>query len=263
MRDSDEWLDPEGLDWEEAGRVDLAEPDQLRLVRADDLAREQLAGNRCIVRAVQDHLATDPTLRVREALASNTSLHPEVQRTLLAQVPEVRIALTRNPAVDPDVLDQLTKDRQREVRAAAASCPRLTPQGQAMLAGDRSWVVREALSRHDALLAATAEHLLGDERLEVRRALAGNRQVPGVLLALLMDDDEEVRIALAGNPSLDLGLLEVLAASPVEGVRAQLAGNSRRTLRRRCGRNLRGTVAFVPTHRSSWPATPTSACATG
>ncbi len=240
-------------DIQTAGRFDLSDGDQLRLMGSESAwVREALAGNPGLSADLHDTLALDPVPSVREAVARNPGLRAGTQGRLAESAEaRVRLALAGNKALVPEVLRTLSTDGLRWVRAATASNPSLPPELQLVLAEDRSWVVRQSLALNPGLTAPAAVVLASDKRSEVRTFLATNPRIPDEV-ALVLARDPGVHEALAGNPALPGGVQRLIydRAKPVRpgGAGVDAAATAEYAARPPTGRRdlLRFTLASNP-----------------
>lgn len=127
--------------------------------------------------AVLRHLADDPEISVRQAVAEN-------------------------PATPPGTLDQMARAPAESVRWYVAANPSTPPGTVELLASDSNSNVRIAVAGRPDCPPATLAQLAQTGGL-VRRVVAGHRNTPpGVLGCLLQDKDPFVAQQAAANPSL-------------------------------------------------------------
>ncbi|MGW0705233.1 hypothetical protein ACWD4G_04545 [Streptomyces sp. NPDC002643] len=222
-------------------------PEWARLLAADPVRgrREKLAACRGLPADVVDALAADPDVRVVAELAWWTT--PDVAERLAAHPhAEVRRAVAGNEAAPPAVLAALVTgeglpparhcvvcDREETPFVHHPHCPRPDcelPPGASCDGSHESTVheMREAALRNPATPVDAVVGFVDHPSALLRRALAARRDLPrDVCARLAADPVPGVRADLAGNPALDDTLIRALADDPCVDVRRALAHHAR------------------------------------
>ncbi len=197
----------------------------------------------------QWRLAASASRWVRTTLAANPSLHPQVQRLLLAGYSTAAI-VAGNPGLASDLQHQIWSSEDEELHAPLAANPAidtalqravfhhgvyldelaenpaLSPDLHADLARDRNPEVRVRLAANPRLTPSLLNMLARDADPWVRGGAARNPRLSQADQARLSRDAaESVRKALAGNPAADPEVQLVLAGDPQDGVKEALARN--------------------------------------
>lgn len=207
------------------------------------------AGSRKLTQQQALHLAQDPQVEVRVALAKNPAISSPVQLKLSQDcVPFVRAALLENRRLVEEFQVGLGDDVDTAVHLAALLVPRLSPACMEIWVKESEELAQLALSRRKDLTPAMVEALthsdhpsvmlsllarqtLTEERLEafIRRgdasialAILRRRELSLPLQAALWETHgalPEVRLALAAHPALDdavgLPLLDLQAGEEI------------------------------------------------
>jgi uncharacterized membrane-anchored protein YhcB (DUF1043 family) len=146
--------------------------------------------------------------------------------------PEIKKKLACAEDTSVEVLQQLSKDSDREIRSLVASNPNTPTEillklgkqfpeavidnpifGLLLLENPGSYFVRISLARSLKTAIATLNKLAKDEDKLLRASVANNRITPSDLLEkLASDSDESVRLKVATNPNTSSKSLEKLAA---------------------------------------------------
>ncbi|SFR27668.1 Leucine rich repeat variant [Lentzea waywayandensis] len=172
---------------------------ELLLADPEPTTREYLAGNAAMPDDLRARLATDPSDKVREALARHWPAAPEhVRRTLLTDVED-------------------------EVREAACSdhhprLPRPVPPPDLIPALLADPVTRVGVIRHLTLDEPTARRLSQDPDADVRVEVAKHPQLPSELRdALSTDPNALVRLAVFGREDTPAPLRSAIHAQLLTG----------------------------------------------
>jgi hypothetical protein len=151
-------------------------------------------------------LAADLSVGVRRLVAENPSSPPNAILTLAGDGRDsVRLAVTRNPKVRPEVLRNVLSD----------------------LAGDDDTHVREEVARNVATPGRVLAFLSHDGNLDVRGEVASNPSTPVSTLSLLFGSkDEDVIEKVGSNPSSPPDLRAAAKAEVVRFRGAPLNGGT-------------------------------------
>lgn len=189
----------------DAGKWD--DVDLLMLARrGDEDERVWVAGRDLLARPLQNTLAQDTAVAVREALAANVSLDEEIARFFVGQADaRVCAALATNPAVPLDLVQEVAATRHPEVLAALAYRDVLEGElFQFLLVHSAEFRGHWAIQRRETgpLEPETARALRGD-RLPAVRALgvAGGALRAAELWDFVRDPAPLVRLAAVRHPA--------------------------------------------------------------
>ena len=186
-------------------------------------ARVSVAQDRTTAPAELYELVSDPSARVRAAVAARPDAPAEALRPLTRDHDRtVREAVAKNPAASPASLQRLVGDADRWVRWAVASNPACDARVRQTMVKAHDKELRGLLAEMPALEPELAAILVDDASPEVRERLASHTGDPEVISALLRDRTARVRKGLAINERTTAGQRSILAQDPSPDVRAAL-----------------------------------------
>jgi hypothetical protein len=168
-------------------------------------------------------LASDPSARVRVAVAARTDAPAQALRPLARDRDrDVREAVARNPAASQGNLLRLLGDSDRWVRWAVATNPACDARIRHVMSTAQDKELRGLLAEMPALEPELAAVLIDDASPEVRERLASHTGDLDVISALLRDRTVRVRKGLARNKRTTAEHRHILAEDSSPDVRAVL-----------------------------------------
>ncbi|GIF18984.1 hypothetical protein BJ973_006031 [Actinoplanes tereljensis] len=192
-------------------------------VTGDIDARVSVAQDRTTARAELHALASDPSARVRAAVAANPDAPAEALRPLARDRDRtVRETVAKNPATSQGNLLRLLGDSDRWVRWAVASNPSVDARIRFVMHKAQDKELRGLLAEMPELEPELAAVLVGDPSPEVRERLASHTRDPQVIAVLLRDRTVRVRKGLAINGRTTAEQRSTLARDSSPEVRATL-----------------------------------------
>ncbi len=216
--------------------------------RGETEERIWVAGRDLLARPLQNTLAQDAAVEVREALAANVSLDEEIARFFVGQADaRVCAALATNPAVPLDLVQELAATRHPEVLAALAYRDVLEGElFQFLLVHSAEFRGHWAMQRRETgpLEAETAKVLCGDALPAVRAlGVAGGPLRAAELWDYVRDPAAVVRLAAVRNAAATDAMLDEGAtdADPEVAAAAQALREAR--AKAAAGRPLAGALA--------------------
>ena len=167
-----------------------------------------------------------PTINDRARLAADTDAPKATLRDLATDPsPKVREAVAMNPSTPTAVLEVLVRDEKWSVRFAVAQNPGQQALPVAVSSADPD--TRGGAAQRADLDAAGVRVLLRDPVHTVRERLAEVADDARVVAALARDPHPAVRAAILLNPHLSDADVEMLAQDPIAQVRATAAASRR------------------------------------
>jgi hypothetical protein len=191
---------------------------------AGDLdARIALAQDRATTPTELYELASDPSARVRAAVAARPEAPAEALRPLARDHDrDVREAVAKNPSTSPGNLLRLVRDPDRWVRWAVGTNPACDTQVRQVMAKAQDKELRGLLAEMQALEPELAAILIKDVSPEVRERLASHTYDPEIISTMLHDRTVRVRKGLAVNEQTTAEDRHRLAEDSSPDVRATL-----------------------------------------
>ncbi|MEE1782404.1 hypothetical protein PUR71_05635 [Streptomyces sp. SP17BM10] len=210
----DEWIEDYGRRTGPHLREDL--PEALLRTLADSPAsdvRVAVLGHPDVPSDLVDRMVGDPHWDVRRSAVARTGDEAAL-RAAARDEWTVRVAVASNPRTPADLLEGLARDRDQQVRVSVVCNPSAPPE-LVTAAARRGF---DHVVRRWALWATTGQRLMRaaatSADAENRRWLAGNRNLPADVLALLAEDpSRDVRYAVATNPACPPDLRQRLEAT--------------------------------------------------
>lgn len=192
-------------------------------IAGDIDARVSLAQDRGTDQTALYELASDPSARVRAAVAARPDAPAQALRPLARDRDRtVREAVAKNPATSQGNLLRLVSDADRWVRWAVATNPACDARVRQVMAKAQDKELRGLLAEMRALEPDLAAILVDDASPEVRERLASHTHDPDVMSALLRDRTVRVRKGLAINERTTAEQRHLLAQDSSPDVRAAL-----------------------------------------
>jgi hypothetical protein len=168
-------------------------------------------------------LASDPSVRVRAAVAARPDAPAQALRALARDRDRtVREAVARNPATSAGNLLRLVTDTDRWVRWAVAANPACDAAVRQVMVKAQDKELRGLLAEMPALEQELAAVLVDDASPEVRERLASHTPDPDIMSALLRDRTVRVRKGVAANERTTAEQRHLLAQDSSPDVRATL-----------------------------------------
>jgi hypothetical protein len=192
-------------------------------VTGDIEARVSAAQDRTTTPMELYELASDPSARVRAAVAARPDAPAQALRPLTRDRDNtVRQEAAKNPANSPANLQRLVGDADRWVRWAVAANPACDAQLRQVMVKAQDKELRGLLAEMQALEPELAAILVDDASPEVRERLASHTHDPDIISALLRDRTVRVRKGVAINERTTAGQRSILARDSSPDVRAAL-----------------------------------------
>jgi len=192
-------------------------------LNSDIDARLALAQDRSTSPDELYELASDPSERVRAAVAANPGAPAQALRGLTRDRDRtVRQEVAKNPATSSGNLQRLVRDADRWVRWAVATNPACDTPVRELMAKAQDKELRGLLAEMLDLEPGLAAILIDDVSPEVRERLAGRTRDPEVISAMLRDRTVRVRKGLAINDGTTAEQRSTLAHDSSPDVRAAL-----------------------------------------
>jgi hypothetical protein len=186
-------------------------------------ARIALAQDRATAPTQLYELASDPSVRVRAAVAARPDAPAEALRPLTRDRDrDVREAVARNPSTSPGNLLRLVRDPDRWVRWAVATNPGCDARVRQAMVKAQDKELRGLLAETRALEPELAAILIDDASPEVRERLASHTHDPDVIATMLRDRTVRVRKGVAVNERTTAEQRHQLAQDSSPDVRATL-----------------------------------------
>jgi hypothetical protein len=168
-------------------------------------------------------LASDPSVRVRAAVAAHPDAPAEALRLLARDRDRtVREAVARNPATSAGNLLRLVADPDRWVRWAVAANPACDSRVRQAMVKAQDKELRGLLAEMRELEPELAAILVDDASPEVRERLASHTHDPDIISVLLRDRTVRVRKGVAINERATAEQRHLLAQDSSPDVRATL-----------------------------------------
>ncbi|MGX6607200.1 hypothetical protein ACWKSP_34515 [Micromonosporaceae bacterium Da 78-11] len=192
-------------------------------VAGDIDARVSAAQDRTTTPAELYELASDPSARVRAAVATRPDAPAEALRPLARDRDrDVREAIARNPATSQGNLLRLVGDADRWVRWAVAANPSVDNRVRGLMAKAQDKELRGLVAEMWALEPEFAALLVEDVSPEVRERLGSHTYDQGIIATLLLDRTVRVRKGVAVNERTTPEQRHTLAQDSSPDVRATL-----------------------------------------
>ncbi|WP_433830206.1 hypothetical protein ACQP2E_10245 [Actinoplanes sp. CA-015351] len=192
-------------------------------VNGDIEARVSVAQDRTTTPEALYELASDPSARVRAAVAAHPDAPAEALRPLARDRDrDVREAVARNPSASQGNLLRLVGDADRWVRWAVAANPACDSRIRGVMAKAPDKELRGLLAEMPDLEPHLAALLIEDASPEVRERLASHSTDPDVIAALMRDRTLRVRKGVAVNKHTTAEQRHTLAQDSSPDVRAAL-----------------------------------------
>jgi len=155
-------------------------------------------------------LSRHRSTQVRDAVVGCDISVPLLVR--FANQRELRCAVAGNAKTPPNMLSQLSHDKDAAVREAVAQNPCTARDTLKNLARSQASQIRAAVAAHASTPVDALTLLVEDNDPQVRTGVADNPNTPAPLLAMLRNDREwAVREAVAANPNTAVNVLRRLA----------------------------------------------------
>jgi hypothetical protein len=165
--------------------------------------------------------------KVRDAAKSVEALKYLTAGLSAKEASDLRLTVTREPELSPDVLRVLAGDEDRSVRGRVVANANTPVDVLMTLVGDKAEAIRTSLASNSRTPADVLRLLADDKSQWVRNAVASNPNTPAdVMMALAGDKDGPVRMAAASNANMPADVLKVLAGDKDWSVRRAIASNA-------------------------------------
>ncbi|GGA06788.1 hypothetical protein [Okeania sp. KiyG1] len=178
--------------------------------------------------AVLEFLANSPETNIRKIVARNPNTPSTALESLATTESDIEVlkALTHNPNLTTEALQQLSSNSNRDFLIYLIRTGELSPEVWQQLAENENAIVREAIASSSITSVHILEALTLDKDTEVRRKVAANPNTPTTSLDILSQDSmAEVRTAVAGNQNTNVIVLEQLGQDEKVEVRRAVAKN--------------------------------------
>lgn len=177
-------------------------------VSRKELYRRLMGGDPGVGEHVLERLAVGDEWGRRLAARHPNTPDPRLWALASDEDWRVRVALSANPALSPDLLFKLSQDSDGDVRRGVVAHPLASELALDRLAADEQPDIRQQVARHPSASSFALGFLLGDEDESVRQEAARNPRTAPELKARFAR-------AEAADPTLEVEFLEGLAVSNV------------------------------------------------
>lgn len=161
--------------------------------------------------------------KIKDAARNVTAFRYLTQGLSKTEAADLKTQVLREPEVDLEVLQILTRDEDPKVRAAVAGNTNASAEVLQILArevGKKNKNVRSAVAWNPSAPAEVLQTLTGDEEQDIRYAVAVSPNASAEVLQILARDEAwGVRFAVARNENSPAEVLQILARDELEKIR--------------------------------------------